>query len=178
MAYRDELTSLPSRRALNQALLNPGRRYTVAMLDIDHFKKFNDTHGHDVGDEVLRMVAAKIARTGGGARPFRYGGEEFTILFPGKTPDQAQAHLEALRGAIENYRMLVRRNLRKSGNDTGKRARVRRGKNDPRHQALSVTISIGYAERSSKSKLPEAVIKAADQALYRAKQKDRNRLSS
>ena len=177
MAYRDELTGLPSRRALNQALLSLGRRYTVAMLDIDHFKKFNDTHGHDVGDEVLQMVASKIARIGGGGKPFRYGGEEFTILFPRKTPEQAQAHLEALRATIEKYRMVVRKNVRNSGKDSGKRARVRRGKNDPRHKALSVTISIGFAERNEDTKMPEAVIKAADEALYRAKQKGRNCLS-
>ena len=178
MAYRDELTALPSRRALNQALLSLGRRYTIAMLDIDHFKKFNDTHGHDVGDEVLQMVAAKIARIGGGGKPFRYGGEEFTVVFPGKTPEQAQAQLEALRATIENYRMVVRQDQRKSGKSAGKQARVRRGKNDPRRQTLSVTISIGYAARSADTKLPEAVIKSADQALYRAKQKGRNCLSS
>jgi diguanylate cyclase (GGDEF)-like protein len=178
MAYRDELTALPSRRALNQALLSLGRRYTIAMLDIDHFKKFNDTHGHDVGDEVLQMVAAKIARIGGGGKPFRYGGEEFTVVFPGKTPEQAQAQLEALRATIENYRMVVRQDQRKSGKSAGKQARVRRGKNDPRQQTLSVTISIGYAARSADTKLPEAVIKSADQALYRAKQKGRNCLSS
>ena len=69
MAYRDELTGLPSRRALNQLLLSLGRRYTIAMLDIDHFKQFNDTHGHDTGDEVLRMVASQIARVGSGGCP-------------------------------------------------------------------------------------------------------------
>jgi PleD family two-component response regulator len=124
------------------------------------------------------MVAAKIARIGGGGKPFRYGGEEFTILFPGKTPEQAREKLEALRATIENYRMVVRKEQRQSSKDAGKQARVRRGKNDPRHQTLSVTISIGYAERKPDSKIPEAVIKAADQALYRAKQKGRNCLSS
>ncbi len=178
MAYRDELTALPSRRALNQALLSLGRRYTIAMLDIDHFKKFNDTHGHDVGDEVLQMVAAKIARVGGGGKPYRYGGEEFTVVFPGKTPEQAQSALEALRNSIENYRMVVRNKQRKSDKDAGKQARVSRGKNDPRHKTLSVTISIGYAERGTDTKHPEAVIKCADQALYRAKQKGRNCLST
>jgi len=178
MAYRDELTALPSRRALNQALLSLGRRYTIAMLDIDHFKKFNDTHGHDVGDEVLQMVAAKIASIGGGGKPYRYGGEEFTIVFPGKSPEQAQAQLEALRSTIENYRMVVRKNPRKSGQDAGKQARQRRGKNNPRQQALAVTISIGYAARMPDTKLPEAVIKAADQALYRAKKRGRNCLSN
>ena len=115
MAYRDELTSLPSRRALNQLMLSLGRKYSIAMLDIDHFKKFNDTHGHDVGDEVLRMVASKIAKVTGGGKPFRYGGEEFTVIYKGKTPDQVEAHLDALRKTIENYQMLyVIKNVKKA----------------------------------------------------------------
>ena len=182
MAYRDELTALPSRRALNQKLLSLGRRYTIAMLDIDHFKKFNDIHGHDVGDEVLQMVAAKIARIGGGGKPFRYGGEEFTIVFPGKTPEQAKQHLEALRSEIENYRMVVRQHQRKnqskSASKAGQLARTRRGKSVESAKTLSVTISIGYAKRKEDTKFPEAVIKAADQALYRAKNNGRNCLSN
>ena len=170
MAYRDELTALPSRRALNQLLLSLGRRYSIAMLDIDHFKQFNDTHGHDIGDEVLRMVASRVARVGGGGKAFRYGGEEFTVVFPGKTPEQAGVHLEALREGIENYRMVVRQGPRKGA---GKRTRAGRGGG----KSLSVTISAGYAERSARQKHPEAVIKAADQALYRAKKKGRNCIS-
>jgi diguanylate cyclase (GGDEF)-like protein len=177
MAYRDELTSLPSRRALNQALLNLGRNYTIAMLDIDHFKKFNDTHGHHTGDEVLKMVASKIARIGGGGKAFRYGGEEFTIVFANKSPQQAEAHLESLRKAIEDYRMLVRQDKRGSTKTAGRQARVRRGKNDPGHKPLSATISIGYAPRVSDCKNPESVVKAADLALYRAKKQGRNCLS-
>ena len=178
MAYRDELTGLPSRRALNQRLLGLGRRYAIAMLDIDHFKKFNDTHGHDIGDEVLRMVATKIARVGGGGKAYRYGGEEFTVVFPGRTAAQAQPHLEALRASIEEYRMLLRRNPRRNGGSAGKQARVARSKNNPRHRALAITVSIGYSERDLQLKLPEAVIKAADKALYRAKNKGRNRISN
>ena len=182
MAYRDELTALPSRRALNQLFLSLGRRYTIAMLDIDHFKKFNDTHGHDVGDEVLQMVAAKIARIKGGGKPYRYGGEEFTIVFPGKSPQQVQQHLEALRSEIENYQMVVRRQQRsnqsKAASKAGQQARSRRVGKDPANKSLSVTISIGYATRKEDLKFPEAVIKAADQALYRAKKKGRNCLSN
>ena len=181
MAYRDELTALPSRRALNQLMLSLGRRYTIAMLDIDHFKKFNDTHGHDIGDEVLQMVAAKISGVGGGGKPFRYGGEEFTIVFPGKTPQQTEQHLEALRAEIENYRMVLRQNQRRNQSKSVRRSDrlgcVKQGNKAPRQQTLSVTISIGYATRNPELKLPEAVIKAADQALYRAKNKGRNCIS-
>jgi GGDEF domain-containing protein len=82
MAFRDELTGLPTRRALNESLLQLGAHYTVAMVDIDFFKKFNDRYGHDVGDQVLRKVAGILARVDGGGRAFRYGGEEFIIVFP------------------------------------------------------------------------------------------------
>ena len=66
MAYRDELTGLPGRRALNDRLERLGRNYVIAMADVDHFKKFNDTHGHDVGDEVLKLVASQLRKVGGG----------------------------------------------------------------------------------------------------------------
>jgi GGDEF domain-containing protein len=85
MAYRDELTGLLGRMALNERLVGMGRRYCLAMLDVDHFKKFNDTHGHDVGDEVLKLVASRISRVGGGGTAFRYGGEEFCVVFPRKS---------------------------------------------------------------------------------------------
>ena len=56
----------------------------VAMVDVDHFKKFNDTYGHDTGDSVLRMIATKLQKVGGGGTAYRYGGEEFSIIFNGK----------------------------------------------------------------------------------------------
>lgn len=176
MAYRDELTSLPSRRALNQMLLSLGRRYTIAMLDIDHFKKFNDTHGHDIGDEVLRMVASKIARITGGGKPFRYGGEEFTIVFPRKSAAQVESHLDDLRQTITNYQMAIRSKKRLPDKAQKKSVYKREhGKNS--QKTLSVTISIGIAERSNNHKKPDDVIKSADEALYRAKKKGRNCLS-
>ena len=88
-------------------------------------------------------------------------------------PAQAEAHLETLRAAIEEYRML----LRQGGRKGGKSARRGRASKNPRHKSLAVTISIGYAERDPARKRPPAVIKAADQALYRAKQQGRNRIS-
>ena len=177
MAYRDELTGLPSRRALNQLLLSLGRKYTIAMMDIDHFKKFNDTHGHDVGDEVLQMVASKIGQVTGGGKPFRYGGEEFTVVFPRKTPDQCEAHLEALRKTIENYQMVVRSKKRSAKDKKDKDSIAKRGKGNSDQKTLSVTISIGLAERTSDLKTAEEVIKGADEALYRAKKGGRNCVS-
>jgi diguanylate cyclase (GGDEF)-like protein len=172
LAFRDELTRLPSRRALNERLKAVGRRYAVAMVDVDHFKRFNDTHGHDVGDQVLRMVAARLARVGGGGKAFRYGGEEFTVLFPGKDVDEALPHLEALRADVDGYRMAIRASDRPRRRRAGKRRRS----GAPSAQTVSVTVSIGVAERSDRHDYPEAVIKAADRALYRAKRAGRNQV--
>ena len=173
MAFRDELTGIPSRRALNERLAELGRTYTVAMVDVDHFKNFNDTYGHDLGDQVLKMVAAHIAGVGGGGKAFRYGGEEFTILFPGKEAEEALPHLEALREVIESYRLALRATDRPKKAKGGKRQRGGwRGRN-----AVSVTVSIGVAGRNDRLATPQAVIEGADRALYRAKDKGRNQVS-
>jgi diguanylate cyclase (GGDEF)-like protein len=173
MAFRDELTGLLSRRALYERLAGVGRDYTVAMVDVDHFKSFNDTYGHDVGDQVLKLVAAHIADVGGGGLAYRYGGEEFTILFPGKGVDSAIPYLEALRRDIEKYRMAVRAGDRPRRARGAKRQRGGwRGRN-----AASVTVSIGVAERNDRLVTPQMVIEAADRALYRAKEKGRNMVS-
>jgi diguanylate cyclase (GGDEF)-like protein len=66
-------------------MMSLGHRFTIAMLDIDHFKRFNDTYGHEVGDQVLKMVAAKLGQVRKGGRAFRYGGEEFALVFPNRS---------------------------------------------------------------------------------------------
>lgn len=172
MAFRDELTGLLSRRALNEKMMKLGRCYTIAMIDVDHFKNFNDTYGHDLGDQVLKIVARKIAKVGGGSKPYRYGGEEFTILFPGKEMNDAIPHLEALRKAIAAYKMALRASDRPTRPNSANRTRgaFRAAK------SVSVTISIGVAERTEKLSTPGDVVKAADKALYRAKKMGRNQV--
>ena len=170
MAYRDELTGLPARRALNDALLRVGGTYTVAMVDVDHFKKFNDRHGHDVGDQVLRMVAGRLARVDGGGRAFRYGGEEFAVLFPGKTVEESVPHLETLRAAVAGASFTQR------GHDRPKRKPKSPRARGASARPLAVTVSIG-AGQARGSALPEQVVKAADKALYRAKEGGRNRVA-
>jgi diguanylate cyclase (GGDEF)-like protein len=108
LAYHDELTTLPARRAFNDALLRLEDPYAVAVVDIDHFKKFNDTYGHETGDQVLRLVAAKLADVTGGGRAYRVGGEEFSILFPGKSVKDVLPHLELLRSEVEASQFHVR----------------------------------------------------------------------
>ena len=176
MAYRDELTGLQARRALREQLIKLGRRYSIAMLDVDHFKKFNDRYGHDVGDQVLQMVGSHLARAGGGSKVYRYGGEEFTLVFSGKNSAAIIPVLERLRQAIADAEFVVRgkkRPRRKPGSG-GNKARKLTAKEKKRVQ---ITVSIGVSDSSGPVKNPDEVIKAADQALYRAKKKGRNRVS-
>jgi len=172
LAFRDELTNLPSRRALEERLSGLGPMYTIAMIDVDHFKQFNDTHGHHIGDQVLRLVAARLADIEGGGISYRYGGEEFCVLFADCTLDHALPHLERLRQDIEDYRMAVRGGNRPRDVGAGTRPRGAR----PPEKTLSVTVSIGVAERDDTLIRPALVIRAADEALYRAKRAGRNRV--
>lgn len=178
MAYRDELTGLPHRRALNEQFLSLGNHYSLAMLDVDHFKKFNDTHGHDIGDQVLQMVAAKINEVGGGGRAFRYGGEEFSIVFPRMGADDAFYHLDEIRKAVQNYEMVVRREPRQDSRDKEARKHRQRGSFRTATEKVSVTISIGVAEKGPALPTAEDVLKAADQALYAAKKAGRNKVAA
>ena len=170
MAFRDDLTGLLSRRVLNERLAGLGSRYAIAMVDVDHFKNFNDTHGHDVGDQVLKMVGARLMDIKGGGSPFRYGGEEFTVLFPGKSAKEAHPHLEQLRRAIADYRMTLRGEDRPKDEERGKSRRS----GSRNSGEVSVTVSIGVAEPGERHKTPRDVLKAADEALYKAKNKGRN----
>ena len=169
MAFRDELTGLPGRRALNERMQRLGRNYVLAMTDVDHFKKFNDTHGHDVGDQVLRLVASKLSKVSGGGRAYRYGGEEFALVFAGKTLEECTPHLEAMRAVIAAYSIQLRNADRPNDDSQG---RQRRGA--AAASAVSVTVSIGVCERQPDQRTPEEVLKAADQALYAAKGAGRN----
>lgn len=173
LAYVDELTNIPGRKALEKNMASLGRHYSLAMLDVDHFKKFNDTYGHDVGDQVLKMVAQQINNVTGGGKAFRYGGEEFTILFSGKSVDQVKPHLEMVREAIANYTLNLRDNERPQDDKQGRQQRGTKQSNGVR-----VTISIGIAEKSADLNDAKEVIKMADNALYKAKEQGRNRVVS
>jgi diguanylate cyclase (GGDEF)-like protein len=190
LAYHDELTTLPSRRAFNDALLRLQAPYSIAVVDIDHFKRFNDTYGHDTGDQVLRLVAASLARVSGGGQAYRCGGEEFNILFAGKTTAQVVEHLEHLRATIESseFRMRSgdRRQIPRGPDRRNQRTRGRARKADAIRQlaresnppSLRVTISIGVATSAKQESDPERVLQAADKALYRAKANGRNRVET
>ncbi|MEJ2093979.1 MAG: GGDEF domain-containing protein [Gammaproteobacteria bacterium] len=169
LAYRDELTQLPSRRALKQQLLSLGRDYSIAMVDVDHFKKLNDTYGHDVGDDVLKMLAMQLRTVAGGGRPFRYGGEEFTLVFPNTEASEASLYLDVLREKIANKKLTIRHHGRPRKKPQN---RKRRGK----AKDINISISVGLAEKTDKHRSPQDVIKAADNALYKAKEGGRNKV--
>ena len=173
LAFRDELTGLPGRRVLNERLMGLEGNYSIAMLDVDHFKAFNDTWGHDVGDQVLKLVASRLRRVGGGGKAFRYGGEEFTIVFPGKRMLEVLPRVEMLRKDIDAYRMQIRTINHPRSTEVGTVG----GAAHAAPMWVSVRVSIGVAEKSARLATPHAVIKAADEALYRAKSAGRNRVS-
>ncbi|HEX2648210.1 MAG TPA: GGDEF domain-containing protein, partial [Candidatus Dormibacteraeota bacterium] len=172
MAYQDGLTGLPARRALSEALLRLGGHYSVAMIDVDHFKRINDRHGHDVGDQVLRMVAAKLAAVGGGGKAYRYGGEEFAVIFPGRSAEECLPDLNELRETVEDTRFILRSRFR----SRKKREKVLTDRGPG--ERVPVTISIGVAEKSNQYGKPDEVVLAADRALYRAKEGGRNQVQT
>ncbi|MDJ0832805.1 MAG: GGDEF domain-containing protein [Gammaproteobacteria bacterium] len=166
MAYLDELTGLPGRRALREKFEQLSGMYTVAMLDVDHFKKFNDTFGHDCGDTVLQMIAARLRKVSGGGIPYRYGGEEFSILFRNIDVIEAKVHLDVLREQIASTPFVVNR---------GSRRRSDRKTSAKKKKSVKVTVSIGAVDSHANNVAsPWDALKRADQALYRAKHKGRN----
>jgi diguanylate cyclase len=161
-AETDALTGVLNRGALDRALETlveaahrGDGRLCLVMADIDHFKRFNDEHGHLVGDLVLRFVGRKLKQSVRGADPVgRYGGEEFVVLLPHTPLPGAMTVSESIRHAIETSRLA----RKETGELFG-----------------SITVSLGVA-RLRRGEVPEDIIQRADQALYLAKQSGRNRV--
>ncbi|NIO04088.1 MAG: diguanylate cyclase [Proteobacteria bacterium] len=168
-AYLDELTGIPGRRAFEDSLRRLGRHYAIAMVDVDHFKQFNDRYGHQVGDQILRFVAAHLKKISFGLL-FRYGGEEFALIMPGRRAQKMIPLLEGLRHSIESSKFTIR------GKNRPTHRPRRKEKTSGGKEKVGVTVSIGAARKSPFHSTPEAVVKAADEALYRAKQMGRNRV--
>ena len=170
IAYRDELTGLLGRRGFNSMMGQLRRTYSMAMCDVDHFKNVNDAYGHDVGDQVLRMIAAKLSQVGGGGRVFRYGGEEFLVVFRGRPAADAAPFMESVRKAIADVQFV----LRSPDRPVKKPTKMTAGNQQQAKPTITITVSIGLAERSQRHSTPELVLDAADAALYRAKEAGRN----
>ncbi len=161
-AFSDYLTGLPNRRyffdegpAQVAGRLERREPCCIAMLDIDHFKKLNDTYGHEIGDRVLQAVGAKLARRldGSGHLLARLGGEEFSVLMLGLDVEKGSALCDTLRREIESLRVALD------------------------DQDINVTISIGLAEIAGRESFSN-YLAAADQLLYLAKSYGRNRVYS
>ena len=171
MAFIDELTNLPSRKALNDRLKSLGRHYAICMLDVDHFSKVNNKHGHDTGDDVLKTIAKHLSRVSEGGKAYRYGGEEFAIVFANREPNIAAEAVDEIRKAVSKYRFTLRKTKRDSSDSSG----ITRRGTQPTKNTLKVTFSAGIAKRASGEK-PEEVMKRADELLYQAKEDGRNRV--
>jgi diguanylate cyclase (GGDEF)-like protein len=115
------------------------------------------------------MVATRLATVGRGGKAYRYGGEEFSILFSGVSAAEATPALEAVREAVADTEFTVRKRLRPRRKPSPLPVRER-----PRHSVI--TVSIGVAEPGGRNKTPDQVLQAADRALYQAKEQGRNRL--
>ncbi len=163
-ATTDGLTNLANRKAFDEELERAcaeadeaGSAICLAVLDIDHFKGFNDTWGHQTGDQVIRYVASVIGRVAALPRfAARYGGEEFAMIFPGEAATVVNATLEEIRVEVSS-RMLKRRS---TNEDLG-----------------AITLSSGFAERR-KGETAHSVMERADTALYASKRSGRNRVTA
>jgi diguanylate cyclase (GGDEF)-like protein len=168
--YLDELTGLFNRRALEEDLARLSGPYTLAMIDVDRFKDFNDRWGHTEGDHVLRMIAARL-RQDLGAGTYRWGGEEFCVVLEGADADAAARRLDAARQRIASHPFGLRTHTPRR---RAARGTVPAGPEAP--QPLTVTISIGVTAGGGKTGTPAQAVKRADDALYRAKAEGRNRV--
>ena len=163
-AMTDALTNLANRKAFDEHLLRvcdeseaSGTSVGLAIIDIDHFKRFNDTWGHQTGDQVLRYVASVLGRVSRVPRiAARYGGEEFAVIFPGETAGAIEAALNAIREEIAS------------------RALRRRSTND---DLGAVTISVGFGLRRPGESATQLLARA-DEALYASKRSGRNKVTA
>lgn len=176
MSYTDPLTKLNNRRAFDryfQAALTEhvvtGKPMSVIFLDIDHFKAFNDSYGHRIGDQALVTVAGKLM---GFAHkystvpnrsffPARFGGEEFIVALPGVGLEEAREDAESLRGIIEEYNFIIRDH-----------------NGQVLQKGIKITVSVGVAALRTEwtAGHGERLLDEADRAMYRAKNKGRNRV--
>ena len=158
LVVRDAITGLHNRRYAEQTLPQAMARsvakrepMSIAIIDVDHFKEVNDSHGHPAGDRVLRELAVAMLNEVPSSMLARIGGEEFLILLPGLTSEQAVAHTERLRDACAHASVSTREG------------------------ALHVTVSAGVATAWGSARSVDDLMEAADAALYRAKREGRNR---
>lgn len=162
LSSSDGLTGIPNRRFFDETLEREWRRcrrlcneLSLIMCDVDHFKQFNDSYGHQAGDQCLQQVAKALAHQAdrGSDTPARYGGEEFAVILPDTGPEGASIVAERIRQAV------IALGIPHDGSLYGE-----------------VTVSLGIASMTpDESNQPQSLVMAADRALYRAKREGRNR---
>jgi len=160
IARRDPLTGLGNRRALEEDLellearvVRYGHRYCMALIDVDHFKSYNDTYGHQGGDNVLKVVAAELtAKARGGDALYRYGGDEFLCIFPEQSLSTGTLAVERMRIGLESLAIPHA---------------------DNSHGILTISAGLAVLDATHPRQASD-LLKEADQALYRAKQLGRN----
>ncbi len=163
--YYDELTGMRGRPYWNQAVANLGSRYALAVIDIDGMTHLNQTQGQAVGDQILRIVARKIARLIGEDNAFRYDGNRFAVIFHDQSVIDVLPHLEELRKAFDASPVTLS-------------ARTRLFRKPAPPTQVPVTVSIGAAERDVRRTTPDQVMKAVETALARAKHDGRNQVKA
>lgn len=171
--YMDPLTAIPNRQAMDERLHTLSGRFALAMVDIDHFKKFNDTYGHAEGDNVLRMVAQQLQESLGD-RVYRYGGEEFCAIFENQDAENAGQWMERARATLEKRKFVLRGSRRPKSEGL----KLPFQKEEHRGKKVHITISVGVSSSGKAGRSCEEVLKHADHALYEAKEKGRNRVVS
>ena len=161
MSVRDSLTGLYNRRYMDETLIHElhrakrnGEQVAVLMLDIDHFKRFNDSFGHEAGDAVLQELGRYLrSSTRGGDIACRYGGEEFALILPSSTQQEGARRAEEIRQGVKLLTLV-----------------------DKKRSLGEINVSLGVAVFPDHGTEPAALLKAADSALYQAKRSGRDRV--
>jgi GGDEF domain-containing protein len=162
---RDELTGLPGRPILLRDLQSMGGTFATSVVDILDFPHLQDRYGHDVGGQILKMAASRLARLPGGGRAYRYGGDEFALLFPGRTKEDALQYLLSFQRSLEESPFVLRRWPRPGGSVVDKTSRDLEA--EPPTERVSVRVSIGVADSTEARLHPESVLARADEEAHR-----------
>ncbi len=202
LAIRDGLTNMYNRRYFNEVLgsyiekaKKHNRNLSLVMLDIDNYKKYNDTYGHQLGDLLLKKVAEVLESN---LREediiSRYGGDEFTIILPDTDIETARNIMETIRENISNYKFEIEEEYEngeetildleeKKGNAFGKELKrwfaekVRMNQTKPLSKSFNITISVGISSLIDTNYNKEMLVKKADEAALESKRKGKNKVS-
>lgn len=161
--YRDELTGIPGRLAYDEAIGQLGKRFSVAVIGIDQLTQYANIHGKSVSNQILKRAAPRIQAVCSGGQIFRTTGEEFTVLFPGKSATETLSTLDTVRKSVEAIGLFLRGRDRVWEKQRGTK------EGGTRDRALPITLSIGVAEKLNDSATLTLVIKSAYRGLYEAK---------